>query len=57
MTIYMSTKINIVLILFYAFAITAGDIEENSAEIEQGLSYDLLGNNLEGKSTITIVKL
>ena len=52
----MSTKINIVLILFYAFAITAGDIEENSAEIEQGLSYDLLGNNLEGKSTITIVK-
>ena len=44
------------LILVYAFAITAGDIEENSAEIDQGLSYDLLGNNLEGKSIITIVK-
>ena len=31
------------------FISSAGDIEENVADLGQGQSYDLLGNNLEGK--------
>ena len=38
-----------IILLFYLIPSEAGDIEENIADMEQGISYDLLGNNLEGK--------
>ena len=37
------------------FPFEAGDIEENVAGMEQGISYDLLGNNLEGKLVVNFV--
>ena len=38
-----------IILQFYLIPSVAGDIEENIADMEQGISYDLLGNNLEGK--------
>ena len=38
-----------IILQFHLIPSEAGDIEENIADMEQGISYDLLGNNLEGK--------
>ena len=34
---------------FYLFIFTAGDLGQHVAEMEREFSYDLLGNDLEGK--------
>ena len=38
-----------IILQFHLIPSEAGDIEDNIADMEQGISYDLLGNNLEGK--------
>ena len=51
-TIHIFVKNDSILLFFPC---EAGDIEENVAGMEQGISYDLLGNNLEGKLVVNFV--
>ena len=40
---------SVVLLYTYLNIFTAGDLGHNVAEMEREFSYDLLGNDLEGK--------